>query len=391
MGNQSTPITSYKDTNTQIRQFDNSSPAELILSPDEFPFLSRISGGNAKSPALMSLKTAGGITSNPKLEWASKSLRPLSWTLSADITSGATNFWFVADGIQCVVNVIVKCEDEFMLVTANNGTSAVTVTRGYLGSTAAAHTTSKPVYFVTRAFLENDDIPSDPYITPDMEYNYVQQFAEDFVISDIEAGTDRYYEQDKVDEREHEKTVEILRAIEIGIFKNRTRQAFSATTPGLAAGAYSYISASNIVNKAGAALTRADITGLLTRQQKQGGQGRISNLVVCNGAAMEKLADLFSSGYVTLYRDNAEKVAGYAINKIQTNMGEVEILLSTYLDDTELWFFKEEYCGWGFMKDNKLRTEPVGITKLGKKWVTKCAGTYQQKSPASHGYIYNFT
>lgn len=390
MANQTAQVLTYKDTSTQVRDVMKGTAADILLSPDEFPFLARISGGNAKKPALTSLSAEGGKTRNTKYEWANKYLRPLSWTLSADITNVATTFWFAADGIQCLPNMIIKCEDEYILVTANNGTSAVTVTRGYLGSTAAAHTTAKPVYFVTRAFDENGAVPSDAYITPDMEYNHVQQFAEEFVISDIEKGMERYFEDDKVAEREQEKTLEILRSIEVGIFKNRTRQAFSSTTMGVAAGAYSYVAASNITNKAGAALTRADITALLTRQQKQVGQGRISNLVVCNGAAMEKLSDLFSSGYVTLYRDNAEKVAGYAINKIQTNMGEVEILLSTYLDDNELWFFKEEYCGWGFMDKNELRTEPVAVTNLGSRWVTKCAGTYEQRSPFSHGYIYNF-
>jgi head-tail adaptor len=51
---------------------------------------------------------------------------------------------------------IIRCEDEFMIVTAGFGTTALTVTRGAFGSTAAAHTIGKTV--IRMAIVEIDNV-----------------------------------------------------------------------------------------------------------------------------------------------------------------------------------------------------------------------------------------
>lgn len=62
-------------------------------------------------------------------------------TLSATVTSGATTLTVSSSGLMADDrDTILRCEDELMIVTAGQGTTSLTVTRGAFGTTAAAHT-----------------------------------------------------------------------------------------------------------------------------------------------------------------------------------------------------------------------------------------------------------
>jgi hypothetical protein len=67
-------------------------------------------------------------------------------TLSATITAAATSIT-VASGTNTATGGYVLIGTELMLVTAGGGTTTLTVIRGVLGTTAAAHTSGATVTF----------------------------------------------------------------------------------------------------------------------------------------------------------------------------------------------------------------------------------------------------
>jgi len=78
--------------------------------------------------------------------------------LGAAISNASVTAITVSDTdlIKCDRPTVIRCESEFMIVTAGFGTTALTVTRGAFGSTAAAHAISTTV--IRMAILEIDSV-----------------------------------------------------------------------------------------------------------------------------------------------------------------------------------------------------------------------------------------
>ena len=165
---QTSPVKTYNDTGSQIRDVANLALEDILLSATKYPLLTRFAGGSDGRPkSFKQLPSKDGMAHNVKFEWGDDDLRPVKFTLNADITNVATTLVTtpVTDAENIVQGMVLRIEDEFLFVTTNgdktNGN--VVVTRGYNGSTAAAHTAaSAPVYVATRAQPQNTPVPPHP-------------------------------------------------------------------------------------------------------------------------------------------------------------------------------------------------------------------------------------
>jgi len=401
---QTSPVKTYNDTGSQIRDVANLALEDILLSATKYPLLTRFAGGSDGRPkSFKQLPSKDGMAHNVKFEWGDDDLRPVKFTLNADITNVATTLVTtpVTDAENIVQGMVLRIEDEFLFVTTNgdktNGN--VVVTRGYNGSTAAAHTAaSAPVYVATRATLEDWTIGNDPYVTPDMQFNYCQQFVESYGVTDAEVGQLRYFEKDasasvenKFAIRRAKATEEMFRLMELTLIHSRSKQAFGATTYGQMAGIYPYINASLIQNKAGAALTAAMVQSVLETQADKVGQGNTSNLIVCNGNTWNKLTTLFTANtIVTQNRDASAKTGGISMNTIETNFGVLEVMYSNYMRNGEMFLLNPDFGGVGYLAGNEMREEPLAKTKTSETRVLKAIITFYLRNPWAHSYLYNF-
>jgi len=111
---------------------------------------------------------------------------PIYSTLSGNISSTATTF-NVASGTSFtrVTPYVVKIDDELIYVLVTSGNTIVSCTRGYVGTTAASHTTGTPVtssYMVVNSVANGADIgdyvsftgatPFGPYTDADLTNEY---------------------------------------------------------------------------------------------------------------------------------------------------------------------------------------------------------------------------
>lgn len=109
-----------------------------------------------------------------KHEWSETQLAGRGETVT--IAASGTNPITVANAYIYQVNELLRCEDEIIRVTAIASATTLTVTRGYAGTTAAAHS-AKRLFTVGSADPENSLAPAGIGDTGDRLYNYVQTFT----------------------------------------------------------------------------------------------------------------------------------------------------------------------------------------------------------------------
>lgn len=86
---------------------------------------------------------------SPQFSLTNDDFRPRSHAVDADINNSVTSV-VVADASSIEPGDVLQIEDEYVLVTAvNTGTNALTITRAYAGTTAAAHTAGKAITLIS--------------------------------------------------------------------------------------------------------------------------------------------------------------------------------------------------------------------------------------------------
>lgn len=101
----------------------------------------------------LSTRLAGVPVGSTHITIVNKNFRPNNVVLTADATNVATTIT-VADSSLFDTDDVIQIEDEYLLVSGRPSATTVTVTRGYGGTTGAAHTAGSapnqlPIYFVT--------------------------------------------------------------------------------------------------------------------------------------------------------------------------------------------------------------------------------------------------
>ena len=174
--------------------------ADLIAinSPHETPLLDAIG-----DPARSARSTVH--------EWLEDALVP-----NTDTVSSASGGDVVVDNVDRFrVGDQVACEGELMLVTAiNTGSSTLTVTRGYGGSTQTTLSSGDVLSILGNAALEGDDAPSPRFTSRSRMTNYTQIFSATVEVSGSELAVRQIGVRDELDYQKVQRTRELLRDLE---------------------------------------------------------------------------------------------------------------------------------------------------------------------------------
>jgi hypothetical protein len=169
-------------TNRSLTQYSGDTPSDLFIRdvPDwmrmlrrqDTPFTKLISTTSA--PDVPMLKAEFG--------WGSPD--PVQDTLAAAINStGATTITVTNVGYWSVGRVAEIDSEQLRVESVNTGTSAVGVTRGFAGTTAATHTNGSTVYFYGVALKELEDDPESPITQGEVDFNYHMIMSFSWVLS----------------------------------------------------------------------------------------------------------------------------------------------------------------------------------------------------------------
>lgn len=385
------PKVSYGDANTQVRSVID---VFELQSFTKFPLLKLISGGSDEAPALNNLDVGNGRWNARKLEWMDEALPPLSTLTTASIaTTGATTINVTAaDGLHLTKGTEILIESERMLVTtAGDATGAVVVSRAYHGTTAATHTTvGTPVYIIGRGTQEGTATDLDYYTYPDMYYNVVQQFREQFQLTSIEQAIKRYgtlragteAATDEYNKQRIKKTLKAMRDLHLSCYYG-TRTDGAAGVIGTMGGVETFIDSGNVFSLSGAALQRADVNKALRLCAI--GTGEIPTHIIVGGFLKQKISSIYEA--VPTRYDAPNASGGIVVDRIMTDFGPIDVLFDPFCKTDQVYGFNVNYMGVGPLDGNDFQVEPLAKTGDFDPYQIRGVYTLMMRMPKKHFLI----
>jgi hypothetical protein len=284
-----------------------------------------------------------------KIEWLEDTLSPDADTLGAAIGSAGATSITVSNAVFQPGHVI-KVDSEYMWVSAVSGTT-LTVTRGFYGSTAATHSDGATVDIVTVARLEGDDSDAGHTTTLDNPYNHSQILHKEIRVSGTEAVINQYgipdtlnYHLQKIIGGGNGKGGR-GRAGELPIRLNNTayygiRSAGGASAPRTMGGFDQYITTNATSLTSSTALSRKHIEDAIQTAWAGGGK---PDTIVCHGWAKRKITSFYEGAVRT---ERSESLGGAVIDRIQTEFGELDLVLDRRCPSDKLWILEKDRVGW---------------------------------------------
>jgi len=375
---------SYSDTTTQIRSVI---PEFDLLSPTEVPFLKWLSGGADDKPALNNLDAPCTLT---KYEWMEDTDPAHTTTLGAAFADTSGTALNLASGIADLVEgQIILVDSEQMLVTVATGSNTATVSRGWGGTTAATHSNGATVTFIGSAHKEGADAPSAIYTFPTMPYNYVQEFTKTILLTEIEQAINRYGIDKALDYETAKRSRQLFIDMEKQVFYGK-RVLGTSSVPAAFGGLETYIPAANIVAGAGGDLTAAMVMSAVQKCYDAVGNAGIPDTIVCSAKARRKLSILFATYNSTVtYREQADPNGGIKIDKITTDFGDLDIVMSNWCPNSKLYVVKKDKLGIGPLNGIDMRREMLAKTGTSDKFMVTGAYTFQVRGSSCHGLVDN--
>jgi hypothetical protein len=252
------------------------------------------------------------------------------------------------------VQDIIKVDDELMRVTAIVDSDSITVSRGWGGSTAAAHADSSVVLLVAPALAQGQDLLGARSTTKVALYNYTQIFEEEVRVSATNAATAKYAAGSDT-EREIAKQFEALGVnMERTLLYGRKVQPTSALAAG--AGAMDGILArlsTNVFDKSAAALTETMLTDAIEAMWVLGAEA----VTIVTNSTQKRRINTFADAFREM--PYAQTKYGATVQRFETDFGEVKLLLDRHMPANQVLIINEEKIGFGPLSGRSL-----GITKL---------------------------
>ena len=324
--------------------------------------------------------------SNTQFFWTETALAVRGEVITIDDSSTTLT---VANARQYVPNTLLRTEAELLLVTAQASATTLTVTRGFGGTTAAAHS-AKLIESLGPADPENFKPTVSITDTSDRYYNYVQTFSKLVEISNDEIAqltTESGNILDKqVERRLVEMSREITKAAIYGIRSDTTGQ--KRKTMG---GLTSFISTN--AQNVGAALTLNLIEQRIVQQIRQDAN---PNIIALAPEMYLKLAAL-DTQYQHIGKD--QRTAGSLVPKTWQSAAsgqDLEIIVDTAFHDNELFIGTSSTFEIPKLSNNGVNGT-IHIENAdeegrdGKKRVMRGKYSTRLKTEKSWAWLYNIT
>ena len=398
------PQASYKYTGNLIRGVADE---VAFIGAGEVPFLSTISGtqinlrgGKTKVfPKLDNLPmTMGNIRGNT-FEWYEKDQVVTTLTSSGNITNVATtlNITPIANAAHITKGRVIVWGTEHLIADANGDgtTGQVTVKRGHAGTTAVAHTSAaNDLMLLNKANIEGDTVLMDPYVPPTNYFNYWTGSTQSFSKTFYDAALARYGNSKNWKD---EAIADALRTIVVGLERAAVyslRSQGSGTVAGAFGGMNQFTSSQTSLS--GATLTTAHVNAPLRAAYDVGGIEGCPDHILTNSSGKLALSKLFGNNYATISRQEDDKSAGYVVDMIRTEFGEIKVIMSPYIDSaaSELWFFRKDQISIGPLRNNgvdlSFKAYDLPMTSTAEAGYIYGVYTMCFKRPTSRAKVSNF-
>ena len=268
---------------------------------------------------------------------------------------------------------VVEIGTEYILVTTVDTTTNTLggCSRGFAGTTAAAHNDNAVVTYKFSARLEGQDNSNYPYTVPTSPYNYSQIMHASINVSNSEReATTRYGMTDKYKQElmkilggkgggggRYGRAGDLPLDLEGTFFGDQGRVQRTATVPGVMGG-YKYFVTTNAL---AAASARLDLDMLLERVGLCWDRGGKPTTIICNRFQKKLINSWFEDSIRT---ERSESTGGVVINRIETDFGPMDVMLHRHCPADEVYIVDRDTVGWVTLRDWEVH--PLGITGDGK-------------------------
>lgn len=311
----------------------------LILSPHQIPVLSLIG--------------FGAPVTNTKHEWVEDEMFAYESVLTAQVDDAATSL-DVADGTAFTKGHVVQVDDEYMLVTAVSG-NEVTVTRGYLGSSAAAHAEGAVAEVLYNEAEEGAAARDARIKQRKMVENYTQIFDETIEISGSAMEVAQYGVEDEYDRQRLHKQSEVALQLEKALIAG----------PGVNNGLKRYMKGarnfiqSNVENASGGAVSNNMLNDALQSIYRAGGFKTASNHVIMAPAKQKRALAAIGEEFVR--HSVNDRIEGRVVDTFLSEFGEFPVILNDNLKSNEILI----------VDLNRMAVRPLGARSFSHEYMGK--------------------
>lgn len=288
-----------------------------------------------------------------KHEWLEKTLRPMDGAVANDasfndVTDPMTFNTAAGQGLYLRVGDILYVGSELVRVTVVN-VDAITVSRGWGGSTPAAHPANTPWHNLGPMVEQDAALGAARTVTKTGLFNYTQFYEGAVKVTTTQQSIGKYTEQNDFDAQTVDEIKNAWQTFDRSCLVGRKVQPV-AGTPGAMDGLLARIT-TNAYAKAGASLTEAMILTALGDSFMAG--GRI-NKIVCGLAQKKAMNSFLDSMRLTTRTD---RTAGAVVDTYSWDGGTVDIVLSrtmSLLANDAVLLLETDKLGFGPFVDHQL-------------------------------------
>lgn len=237
----------------------------------------------------------------------------------------------VADNDPFRPGQVISIDDEFLKVTAVNG-NALTVTRAYAGTTAAAHVKGAEVKVQFNESSDGSDARDARFKPRNKIENVTQIFDDTISISGSAAATSQYGIADLYATEQAKKQLELALQLENALINGIK---FDNGTVRQMAGIRSFIR-TNVTDAAGAALDADKINDIAQEVYEAGGFQSGGNYVFIASAKQKRTFSALNDQNVRYVQ--ADSSRGTKVDSFLTDFGEFPIAIDNNLHSDELLF-----------------------------------------------------
>lgn len=303
-----------------------------------------LDAGNQSIALIKRLGTNGFVAKSVKHEWTETALKVRQETITIDDSATALD---VADAYIYRVNEIIRCENEFMRVTALADSNTLTVVRGYGASSAAAHS-SKTMFSVGVAAPENSQAPEGIQDSASRLYNYVQTFDIGVELSNNEIAQ-LTTEGNALNGQLERRFIEINRELAKAVFYGQRDE--NSTDKIHTMGGLAHFVTTNVTNVAGA-LTLAAIDAKILAIVEAGGDPK---LMAMSPRQKQKL-DALDASLVRIGKKDDQSHTGGNPNVMTWQSGvlghPIDIIVDQTVTTDELWILDTDFVKIGHLTNN---------------------------------------
>lgn len=362
----------YSFTDTANNEIDMSNTL-AIISPSDVPLLSIVGKD--------SLQTTCTAT---KHEWLEDILRPLDSALADSTMANTTDPVAVnvtsGTGVYFAAGDIVQVESELVRVTSVS-TDAVTVARGFGGTTAASHASGSTFKIIGTVSLQGAAVGPMRTTTKTGKYNYTQIYNQSVTITSTQRSTNKWTgvpnELARLLDNEMKVAWQIWERSLLAGRKVAPASGVASAMDGILP-----VISTNAYAKSGAYLTEEYILQAMQDAWTQG--GAIDKIVV--NAFQKRQANRFLDSQRETTR--TDRIAGAVVDTYTSDFGTADIVLDRNMPTDTVLLFNSGKIGFGPLQGNGLKAVRIAdTTALAETWQVVGEYTSEVRNENAHAKI----